>query len=93
MSLEKYMQQMAAEDAGASVPPPSAVWWRAEFRRRFEAEQLAVRPIRIAGALAYAACLAAAAILSIGLGPVAWIAVGGTAAVTAGGAVLALRTR
>jgi hypothetical protein len=91
MSVERFMQQMAAEKVGESVPAASAVWWRAEFRRRFEAEQRAIRPIRIAGALAYAACVIAAAVLSAGLGPAAWIAVGGSAALTAGGAALALR--
>jgi hypothetical protein len=92
MSVERFMQQMAAEEAGPNVPPASAVWWRAEFRRRFEAEQRAVRPIRIAGGLAFAACVVAAAVLTAGLGPAAWIAVGGSAALTAGGAALALRT-
>ena len=92
MSVERFMQRMAAEEAGASVPEASAVWWRAEFRRRFEAEQRAVRPIRIAGALAYAACIVAAAVLAAGLGPAAWIAVGCSTVLTAGGAALALRT-
>jgi hypothetical protein len=92
MSVERFMQQMAAEEVGASVPPASAIWWRAEFRRRFEAEQRAIRPIRIAGAVAYAACLIAAAVLSVGLGPAAWIAVGGSAALATGGVALALRT-
>ncbi len=91
MSVEKFMRQMAVEETGASVPAASTVWWRAEFRRRFEAEQRATRPIRIAGGLAYAACLVAAGVLSAGLGPAAWMAVGGTAVLSAGGAALALR--
>jgi hypothetical protein len=92
MSVERFLQQMAAEDAGASVPAASAVWWRAEFRRRFEAEQRAARPIRITGVIAYAACIISAVVLSAGLGPAAWIAVGSSSALTAGGAALALRT-
>jgi hypothetical protein len=91
MSVEKFMQQMLAADADASMPAASAVWWRAEFRRRFEAEQRAIRPIRIAETVAYAACVIAAALLSAGLGPAAWIVVGGCVALSAGGAALALR--
>lgn len=91
MSVERFMQQMAAEELGGRVPAASAVWWRAEFRRRIEAEQRALRPIRIAGALAYAACVVVAAVLSAGLGPAAWIAVGGFGVLTAGGTALALR--
>lgn len=91
MRVEKFMQRMAAEDAGAGVPAASAIWWRAELRRRFEAEQRAIRPIRIAQAVAYAACVLAAAVLSAGLGPAAWIAVGGSAALAAGGAAFAFR--
>jgi hypothetical protein len=91
MSVERFMQQMAAGDDNARLPAASAVWWRAEFRRRLEAEERAVRPIRIAGALAYAACVAAAVVLAAGVGPVALLAVGGSAALTAGGAALVLR--
>lgn len=92
MSVERFMQQMAAEERGASVPSASGVWWRAEFRRRFEAEQRATRPIRIAAAAAYAACVIAAAVLSARFGPVLPIAVGVHAILTVAGAARALRS-
>jgi hypothetical protein len=93
MSVDKFMQQLAAQDAASPVPQAPAIWWRAELRRRLEAEERATRPIRVAGALAYAACAAAAALAAAQFGPAAWMAVAGTAALTAGGAVLALRSR
>jgi fatty acid desaturase len=92
MSVEQFMQQMAAEERGASVPAASTVWWRAEFRRRFEAERRATRPIRIAATVAYAACVIAAAALSAKFGPVVPIAVGVHAVLTVAGAALALRS-
>jgi len=92
MSVERFMQQMASEERGASLPAASAVWWRSEFRRRFEAEQRATRPIRIAAAAGYAGCVIAAAVLSARFGPVIPIAVGVHVILTVAGAARALRS-
>ena len=92
MSVERFMQQMASEERGGSVPAASAVWWRAEFRRRLEAERRATRPIRIAAAAAYSACVIAAAVLSARFGPLVPIAVGVHAVVILTGAALSLRS-
>jgi hypothetical protein len=92
MSVERFMQQMADEERGASIPAASAVWWRAEFRRRFEAERRATRPIRIALTAAYSACVIAAAVLLAKFGPLVPIAVGVHVVLTVAGAALALRS-
>jgi fatty acid desaturase len=92
MSVERFMQQIGSEERGASVPAASAVWWRLEFRRRFEAERRATRPIRIAAAAAYAGCVIAAAVLSARFGPVVPIAVGVYVILTVAGAARALRS-
>ena len=91
MSVEQFMQQMATEERSASMPAASTVWWRAEFRRRFEAERRATRPIRIAATAAYSACVIAAAVLSAKFGPLLPIAVGIHVVLTVAGVALALR--
>jgi hypothetical protein len=67
-SVERYMKQMATAEAGAPVPSGSAVWWRAELRRRLALEERAMRPTRIVEGIACALCTAAAALLAAQLG-------------------------
>jgi hypothetical protein len=42
---------------GAQVPDASIVWWRAQLRARLAAEKEAVRPITVAQAIGFAACV------------------------------------
>jgi hypothetical protein len=67
-NVERFMKQIATAEAGAPVPSASAVWWRAELRRRLALEERATRPMRIADGIACALCTVAAAILAAQLG-------------------------
>jgi hypothetical protein len=67
-NVERFLKQMAAADAGAPVPSASAVWWRAELRRRLALEERATRPMRIAEGVACALCAVAAAELAAQVG-------------------------
>jgi len=67
-NVERFMKQMAAVEAGAPAPSASAVWWRAELRRRLALEERATRPMRIADGVACALCSIAAAWLAAQLG-------------------------
>ena len=91
MSLEQFMRQMADQEREPRLPGASAVWWRAEFRRRLDAERRAALPFRIAASAAYAACAIAAVIFAARFGAGACIAAAGTAALSAGGALWAVR--
>jgi hypothetical protein len=66
--LASFMRQIAAAEVDAAVPCASAVWWRAEFRRRLVLEERATRPVRIAEGFAYALCTIAAVLLAGQLG-------------------------
>jgi hypothetical protein len=67
-NVERFMKRMAAAEAGAPVPSASAVWWRAELRRRMALEERATRPMRIADGVACTLCTVAAAWLAVQLG-------------------------
>lgn len=67
--LESFMRQIAASEAGAGVPPPGTIWWRAELRRRLVLEERAMRPMRIAEGIACALGVAAMVVLAGQLGP------------------------
>jgi len=62
--FESLMRRMAAAETDAPVPSASAIWWRAELRRRVALEDRAMRPMRIAEGIACALCLAAVAFLA-----------------------------
>jgi hypothetical protein len=62
--MERYMRQMAEAEFDAPLPTASAVWWRAELRRRLALEERATRPMRIAEGIACALCMTAAALLA-----------------------------
>jgi hypothetical protein len=66
--VERFMQQMATAEASAPVPSASAVWWRAELRRRLALEERAMRPMRIADGVVCTLCTVAAAWLAAQLG-------------------------
>jgi hypothetical protein len=66
--LDSFMRQMAAAEADAAVPAASAIWWRAELRRRLVLEERATRPVRIAEGFACALCMIAAVLLAGQLG-------------------------
>ncbi len=63
-NVERFMKRMAAAETGAPVPSASAVWWRAELRRRLVLEERATRPMRVAEGIACALCTVAAAVLA-----------------------------
>ena len=67
-NVERFMKRMAAAETGAPVPSASAVWWRAELRRRLVLEERATRPMRVAEGIACALCTVAAAVLAAQLG-------------------------
>jgi hypothetical protein len=67
-NVERFMKQMAATETAAPVPSASAVWWRAELRRRMALEERATRPMRIADGFACTLCAVAAAWLAAQLG-------------------------
>jgi hypothetical protein len=67
-NLDSFMHQMAAAEVDAAVPTASAVWWRAELRRRLALEERATQPVRIAEGFACALCMVAAVLLAGQLG-------------------------
>jgi hypothetical protein len=67
-NFDSFMRQMAAAEADAAIPVASAIWWRAELRRRLALEERAVRPVRIAEGFACALCVVAAVLLAGQLG-------------------------
>jgi hypothetical protein len=71
-NVERFMKQMAEEEAGAPAPSASAVWWRAELRR-LALEERATRPMRIADGVACALCSIAAAWLAAQLGALGFV--------------------
>ena len=52
-AFEAEMDQLPARETGA-LPGAGLVWWRAQMRARQDAARLAVRPISVAQALAFA---------------------------------------
>jgi hypothetical protein len=93
MTVERFMKQMAGAgwENGAVLSSASSIRQRTELRLRFEAEQRAMRPMRIADAMACAACLTAAGVLAATLGAAGWIVAAGVVALGAGGAAAVLR--
>jgi hypothetical protein len=67
-NFESFMRQMAAAEVDAVVPSGSAIWWRAELRRRLALEERAMRPVRIAEGFTCALCMIAAVLLAGQLG-------------------------
>jgi hypothetical protein len=56
-----------AGDPGTALPEAEVIWWRAQLRRRLEAEERATRPIRLVERLACSVCVLAAAVLAASL--------------------------
>ena len=75
--FQSWMKRMAAIDEAARPATANAIYWRAQLRRRVDAEERATRPIRIAegvgGLLSWIMAAAFAAGLGIG-GFVAFLA-------------------
>ena len=46
-AFRDWMKQMAAIEEEARPAGASAIWWRAQVRRRFERQERATRPLRI----------------------------------------------
>ncbi len=68
-NIERFLRQIAAAEVEAPVASSaSAVWWRAELRRRLALEERAMRPMRIADGVACALCMVAVAWLAGQLG-------------------------
>jgi hypothetical protein len=72
--FQNWMKRMPDVDESASVPTAGAIWWRAQLRRRLDAEERATRPIRIAEGAAGISCWLLAGVVSAGLGTGAIIA-------------------
>jgi hypothetical protein len=68
--IERYMNRLAASEAGAPLPSAGTVWWRAELRRRVALEERAMRPMRIAEGIACALGTVVAALLAGQMGAI-----------------------
>jgi hypothetical protein len=72
VKMERFLEHTDSRDDNelldAAVPAASAVWWRAELRRRLALEERATRPMRIAEGFACALCMVAAVLLAGQLG-------------------------
>jgi hypothetical protein len=68
--IERFMNQLAACEAGEPLPSAGAVWWRAELRRRMALEERAMRPMRIAEGIACALGTVAVAVLAGEMGAI-----------------------
>jgi len=66
-NFETFMQRVASEES-AALPDSSAIWWRAELRRRMTEQARVTRPLRIAERAACVLCIAAAAVAGATMG-------------------------
>jgi len=72
--FQNWMKRMAVVDESAGIPTAGAILWRAQLRRRLDAEARATRPIRIAEGAAGISCWLLAGVVSAGLGTAAIVA-------------------
>jgi len=90
--FQEWMRRMADTDENVGRPNANAIWWRAQLRRRLEAEQQMIRPIRIAENAAGISCWLLVAIVSAGMGTQGFVAfLGISVAIIGGLGVIALQ--
>lgn len=68
--FQAWMKRGAEVQLDTPPVTASAIWWRAELRRRLIAEARATRPIRIFDGTAAIVCASAAGILLVGVGTI-----------------------
>jgi hypothetical protein len=66
--FQAWMTRLAATDADGAIPSASLVLWRAQLRRRLDAEQRVTRPIRIAEGAAAISCSLLVVVIAAGMG-------------------------
>jgi hypothetical protein len=72
--FQSWMRRMAAVDEAGRPASANAIWWRAQLRRRLDAEERATRPIRIAECAAGVLSWILAAAFAAGLGTGGFVA-------------------
>ena len=72
--FQSWMKRMAAVDEAGRPASANAIWWRAELRRRLDAEERATRPMRIAEGVGGVLSWILAAAFAAGLGPGGFVA-------------------
>ena len=72
--FQSWMKRMAAVDESARPAGANAIWWRAQLRRRVDAEERATRPIRIAESVGGVLSWILAAAFAAGLGTGGFVA-------------------
>ncbi|HLK66594.1 MAG TPA: hypothetical protein VKU19_24335 [Bryobacteraceae bacterium] len=85
LQFEKWIQRLARVDTSIDPPGAHAIWWRAQLRRRFEAGERAMRPLRITQATVLLACWVPVAVMAARFGAGALTGFLGITAVAIGG--------